>query len=524
MKINIIRIVTFLLLVFIQLFNIACPDVNDDNKGFKDEFQIHITFDSNDATYTTHCTESCTWCEIEYNGQKRYLDPNKYKVAYDKCNRLPSRPDPVDERSEDNASTGKISFVAATVGNNFGFDDRNEFNPPKDTSYVSVASNCSTNIGINVASQLMTYYKRIKVKLPTGNIDGVSFSRTSMLDSIDITNGGVNNVKIYTTVSTTKRKKIDIQVFGISDPSSHVLLAGSGGNKKEDMLQIVCYDTLSAFLWAHPISSPSYDPNVSVLKQEINSMFKQAVLNVDSIVKQPLDDTTWDKNQNHAMDIPWVSDSIPPNEFYLEAINLIKCVESTYSLINSCGCLGRDNQELKSFILNTKFNVVFRLMDSASAGTDTIVLQYTDKIEEYARKPIQLSSIDGKNLENIQVNNILWSDPRTSQLKNRMAIKLYNTKLSNNHPKGEYVSCASSIGGFALPRTSCTFIGDRPEKVVIPHELLHTLKFGHLNHPISDTMNVMYKNVIKNYFRLRYRELITVINNTKEKQWDDVRR
>lgn len=454
------------------------------------------------------------------------LAKSTYGPIYDYCNNSTSPYTPPNPPTNDSViPTGKVIFSAA-AGTKFGFDGWKEANAADKINYLSIAAGCSTFVTVKLSGNLSKAYGKVIAVLPTASADGVSFTNIGTTDTLVLTDSAntdsVNNVPIYAKNNANLKTPIKMNIYGIDDPAKPVCLAGDGLGS-EDKVYIVAYNEKKYDLNLYFINDPTYKPTDSVFKEKTNYYLKQAVTSINNIARKSYPYSSWDNNINNTLESFPIDDSVPTG--WQESLGLMDSLQNKF---NDGPYWGNPDSEQtpRVIILPGKIRECWLLMENATSGSDTVVIQY-DKNFTIFRKDLKIADWDGSNTETIQVNNILLEDPQTDTTKNRLAIKIYATKLRSAHNRHSILYIEDRSPGFTLLTTSCSFISTgltSPENYsAIVHEILHMARLGSLSHTTEDITNIMYPFVGNGRNYLRYRSLKTDDLNNRgiyETQWN----
>jgi hypothetical protein len=416
--------------------------------------------------------------------------------------------------------TGKLEFGSATT-TKYGFDGWHGTDAFEKINYISVAAGSCTYVNIKLHKSLLTTYRTIIAVIPTAIVDNVSFTENGTTDTLKLTDTTVN-VPIYAKTTASINKLIAMNVYGIDDPAEPVCLAGDGLGS-EDKVYIVAYNEKKYDLNLYFINDPTYNPTDSVFKEKTNYYLKQAVISINNIARKNYPYSSWDNNINNTLESFLIDDSVPTG--WQESVGLMDSLQNKFNDGPYWGNPASE-QTPRVIILPGKIRECWLLMENATSGSDTVVIQYDTSFTIF-RKDLKIADWDGSNTETIQVNNILLEDPQTDATKNRLAIKLYATKLRTALNRHSILYIENRSLGFTLLTTSCSFIStgltSTENYSAIVHEILHMARLGSLSHAKEDITNITYPFVGNGRDYIRYRSLKTDDLNKHgiyETQWN----
>jgi hypothetical protein len=294
------------------------------------------------------------------------------------------------------------------------------------------------------------------------------------------------------------------------------------GNCDEE-IAFLCYrEKTHDSLRLYRINHTGFTYPDSMIKMTFNFILKQAIVKISGIIKNDFAKNNWDKNGNGQLDIFPKRDSVPNDRSELDTLRSM--VEKDYSSCASCASIDTSLQKVKAFILPGRINENWILMDPVDTGSDSIIVQYSKEIADdednsiWKKIDFKLRGWNGSNTETFKINIVKVTDSLIN--RNRMIVYLRLHKLKYPHLKNDVLVLDNRVLGFNYPGTSCIWVNKTMSLRNLLHEILHTNKFGKLEHANKDSLNIMYP-IASPYTQLRYREV--EYDNVQEfgnRQWD----
>jgi len=510
------------IIIFTTIF-IFCDDEDD-----KKELIITKYKQNGQECFNTRCyvVGGDTVCYKNPGTPKAEILP-KSSVCYDvlKAADPPSTPTNKPPVEKSPTSQFNIEFLDST-NKKFGYDpvkgsfDISTSINERRINYLSIKEGGELQIKVSISSASRSMFSSFYSKILNS---AISFDSISLVDSISLFNGN-------DTIDT-------ISIYGRSATFVEIPVIIAGVNRSGTDKCLVCRDTCDEAILArcyeekvidslrlYRINNPSFNPPDSIIKEQFNSILKQAVVCMKGVSKQSFDSTTWDSNHNNILDLFSNTDSVP--ETMCEHIQLLKKVESKYHGCKSCWNEIERNQEPKVFVLPGTIQRNWIILEDALAGSDTIVVQSSPDYSDLFRKEtLFISTWVDTQTEKIVLNNIV-----NDYGNGKVSLKLYSgykPALAKSYPKYSVIIEKGKVKGFTHRTKSCAFIENTNSFRNIIHEYLHTAKIGPLSHVLNDTFNIMHGGIKYQNRMLRYR-YVNTSNDYGEgynsRQWDILNR
>lgn len=503
------------------LFFIVCDDEDD-----KKELIITKYKQNGQECYNTRCyvVGGDTVCYKNPGTPKAEILP-KSSVCYDvlKAADPPSTPTNKPPVEKSPTSQFNIEFLDST-NKKFGYDpvkgsfDISTSINERRINYLSIKEGGELQIKVSISSASRNMFSSFYSKIRNS---AISFDSISLVDSISLFNSNdtVDTISIYGRWATFV--EIPVTIAGINRSGTEKCLVCS--DTCDEAILARCYEEKGVdSVRLYRINNPGFNYPDTVIRSTFNNVLKQAVVYIKGVIKNNYTKNDWDNNGNGILDLFPARDSVPPERFEHDSLRAL--VERQYNGCLSCASADTLNQQPKAFILPSKIYGNWILVEPASSGDDSIVIQYSREIESdeggmiWRKVNFSLQGWDGSRKDEFQINSVILPDDGIR--KNRMIVKLRSYTLNYDHIKNDVLVWKDYNLGFTYPHTSCAWVNGNMNIRDLLHEVLHMRVMGKLVHTPKDTLNMMYP-ITKPYTQLRYRIVeYEKIQELGQRQWD----
>lgn len=460
----------------------------------------------------------------------RYADKEeklpKNSVCY-KCLRDENPPsNPSDDPPVDKTPTYQFKAVFPDTINYkygsdlaYGSDKISAYSNERRINYFSIKEGGAIKIIITISPEQRIMFSGFNLKIKRNNI---SFDSVMFKDSIPLFNAvaqpdTVDTITLYGSSRTFSECPVTLTGVNRSGVESDLICPGTC----DEEIAFLCYrEKVIDSLRVYMVNNPSFNKDSVTIKSEFNKILKQAALRIAFVQKNVYNKMGWDVNSNGILDLFPINDSVPIER--AEFRKLIDSIQASFADCYSCADQQIDKQTPKIIILPSTINSNWLLMEDAVAGSDTIIVQYSNTLADKIRSVnFTLSSWDGTNSETFQLNNVIYS--LTDSTMNRMGFKIYSKNLTYAHYRHSVLVQKNNPKGFTIGQTSCAMVIGSTNFHELIHEYLHMRKIGPLSHTIMDSTNVMFPTSPPSGNLLRYRQMSTdnlTGNGPYERQWE----
>jgi hypothetical protein len=401
----------------------------------------------------------------------------------------------------------------------YGSDKISAYLSERRINYFSIKEGGAIKIIVTISPERRRMFSGFNLKIKRNNI---SFDSVMFKDSIPLFNAAaqpdtVDTITLYGLSRTFSECPVTLTGVNRSGVESDLICPGTC----DEEIAFLCYkEKVIDSLRVYMVNNPSFNQDSVTIKNEFNKILKQAAIRVAYVQKNVYNKMGWDFNKNDILDHFPINDSVPIEK--VEFRKLIDSIQTTFTDCYSCADQQISKQTPKIIILPSSINSNWLLMENAAAGSDTIIVQYSNVLADKIRSVnFTLSSWDGTNSETFQLNNVISS--LTDSIMNRMGLKIYSKNLTYAHPRHSVLVQKNNPKGFTIVKTSCALVIGSTNFHELIHEYLHMRKIGPLNHTIMDSNNVMFPTSPPSGSLLRYRQMSIdniLGNGFYERQWE----